>query len=98
MGRRTGLPRPVAVGYVDEPDGSVLVAAGDSARWALNLLDQPRVDVKIGDRAFTAVAEGLSAADHARAIRGLILRYGTPAERLGRGPSFRLRPIAERGA
>ena len=40
------------MGYVDEPDGSVLVAAGDTARWALNLLDQPRVDVEIGERAF----------------------------------------------
>ena len=39
-----------------------------------------------------AVAEPLEAADHARAVRGLILRYGTPAERLGHGPSFRLRP------
>ena len=28
-------------------------------------------------------------------IRGLILRYGTPAEGLGHGPSFRLRPIGE---
>jgi hypothetical protein len=43
-----------------------------------------------------AVAEPLDAADHARTIRGLILRYGTPAERLGRGPSFRLRPLDER--
>jgi len=25
----------------------------------------------------------------------MILRYGTPAEGLGRGPSFRLRPVAE---
>ena len=87
------MARPVAVGYVEEPDGSVLVAAGDSARWALNLLAQPRVDVEIGDRAFTAIAEGLDATDHAKAIRELILRYGTPAERLGRGLSFRLRPI-----
>jgi hypothetical protein len=86
------------VGYVDEPDGSVLVAAGDSALWALNLLDQPRVDVTIGERSFTALAEGLDAVDHAKAIRGLILRYGTPAERLGRGPSFRLRPVGEGGA
>jgi hypothetical protein len=83
----------VAVGYVEEPDGSVLVAAGDSARWALNLLAQPRVHVEIGERAFTAIAEGLDATDHAKAIRELILRYGTPAERLGRGLSFRLRPI-----
>jgi hypothetical protein len=49
--------------------------------------------VEIGERRFAAVAEPLDASDHARAIRGLILRYGTPAERLGRGPSYRLRPI-----
>jgi hypothetical protein len=81
------------VGYVDEPDGSLLVAAGDRAQWALNLFAHPEVDVEVGERRFAAVAESLETADHGRAIRGLILRYGTPAERLGRGPSFRLRPI-----
>jgi hypothetical protein len=84
----------VAVGYVDEPDGSVLVAAGDRAQWALNLFDDPNVDVEVGERRFSAIAEPLEGADHGRAIRGLILRYGTPAERLGLGPSFRLRPLA----
>ena len=49
------------------------------------------------DRAFDALAEPLAPADHARAIRGLILRYGTPAEGLGHGPSFRLRPLATAG-
>jgi deazaflavin-dependent oxidoreductase (nitroreductase family) len=87
------LPRRVAVGYVDEPDGSLLVAAGDEAHWALNLLDEPRVEVEVGERAFEAIAEPLDPTDHARVIRDLILRYGTPAERLGRGPSFRLRPL-----
>jgi hypothetical protein len=87
----------VAVGYVDEADGSVLVAAGDRADWALNLFEDPTVDVEVGERRFRALAEPLSAIDHARAIRGLILRYGTPAERLGRGPSFRLRPLDEAG-
>ena len=60
--------------------------------WALNLLADPAVEVEVGDRRFAAIAEPLDPTDHARAIRGLILRYGTPAERLGRGPSFRLRP------
>jgi hypothetical protein len=81
------------VGYVEEPDGSVLVAAGDDARWAINLLHEPRVRVAIGEREFEAIAEPLDKADHARVVRGLILRYGTPAERLGRGASFRLRPL-----
>lgn len=94
-GRRSGLPRPVAVGFVDEPDGSILVAAGARAHWAWNLIDDPVVVVEVGDRRFDAIAEPLEASDHARAIRGLILRYGTPAERLGLGPSFRLRPVAD---
>ena len=91
-GRRTGLARSVSVGYVDEPDGSVLVAAGDHAQWARNLLEDPSVVVEVGDRRFSGVAEPLDRTDHGRAIRELILRYGTPAERLGLGPSFRLRP------
>ena len=40
---------------------------------------------------FDALAEPLGRDDHVRAIRALILRYGTPSEDLGRGPSFRLR-------
>jgi len=85
----------VSVGYVDEADGSVLVAAGDGAGWALNLLDDPSVVVEVGERRFAGIAEPLDRADHGRAIRELILRYGTPAERLGLGPSFRLRPARE---
>jgi hypothetical protein len=77
---------------VDDPDGSILVAAGDRAQWADNLFADPHAEIEVGERRFAGLAEPLDAADHARAIRGLILRYGTPAERLGRGPSFRLRP------
>jgi hypothetical protein len=47
----------------------------------------------IGTRRFAAVAEPLEGADHAAAVTQLILRYGTPSEGLGRGPSFRLRPV-----
>jgi hypothetical protein len=87
----------VTVGFVDDgpaADGSVLVAAGSAdTAWARNLLAEPACRVRIGDRSFNAVAEPLEPADHARAIRELILRYGTPAETLGNGPSFRLRPV-----
>jgi hypothetical protein len=38
-------------------------------------------------------AEPLAGADAAHAVRELILRYGTPAEGLGRGAVFRLRPV-----
>lgn len=94
QGRRTGAPRSVAVGFVDEADGSILVAAGGPATaWGLNLLAQPEVTVEIGERRFQAIALELEGTEHHRAVRELILRYGTPAERLGRGPSFRLRPV-----
>jgi deazaflavin-dependent oxidoreductase (nitroreductase family) len=96
-GAVSGLARPVTVGFVEDEEGlrgALLVAAGgtDNA-WAGNLLAQPACRVTTGDRSFDAVAEPLDPADHARAIRGLILRYGTPAEGLGHGPSFRLRPV-----
>jgi deazaflavin-dependent oxidoreductase (nitroreductase family) len=92
-GRRTGRAVHVAVGFVEEPDGSVLVAAGDpDADWARNLEAEPRCRVTIGERSWDAVAEPLDRGEGARTVTALILRYGTPAERLGRGPAFRLRP------
>ncbi|MFP5343677.1 MAG: nitroreductase family deazaflavin-dependent oxidoreductase [Candidatus Limnocylindria bacterium] len=95
-GRASGRARGVAVGFVDEPDGSILVAANSAATaWARNLQAHPEVTVRIGERAFEALAEPLDEAAHARAVGALILRYGTPAERLGRGPSFRLVPVAD---
>ena len=91
-GRTSGGIVEVAVGYVDEPDGSVLVAAGSpDADWARNLEADPRCRITVGDDAWSAVAESLDGSDAHRAVRDLILRYGTPAERLGRGPVFRLR-------
>ena len=101
-GRRSGRTRAVTVGFVEDgngPAGAVLVAAGaPDSDWALNLLEDPHCRVRIGERAFDSVAEPLDAADHARAIAGLILRYGTPAEGLGAGPTFRLRPVEEESA
>jgi deazaflavin-dependent oxidoreductase (nitroreductase family) len=97
---RSGGQRSVTVGYVEDPaglSGAILVAAGapDSV-WARNLLDDPACRVVIGDRRFDAIAEPLEGPDHARTIAAMILRYGTPAERLGAGQSFRLRPVDER--
>jgi deazaflavin-dependent oxidoreductase (nitroreductase family) len=94
VGHRTGEPRPVTVGFVREPDGSLLVAAQEpTTAWALNLIADPACRVTLADDAWDAVAEPLDRAGHAVAIRALILRYGTPSEDLGRGPSFRLRRL-----
>lgn len=88
----SGREVAVAVGYIEEPDGSLLVAAGDpDADWARNLEAEPRCRVTVADRSWDAVAEPLDRDEANRAVVELILRYGTPAERLGRGPAFRLR-------
>ncbi len=93
-GRRSGDRVAAVVGFVEEPDGSILVAAGDpGADWARNLVADARCTVTVGEITRSCVADELAGDDRSRAIRALILRYGTPSERLGSGPAFRLRPI-----
>lgn len=92
-GRTTDRPVQTAIGFVEEPDGSLLVAAGEAgADWARNLRADPECTVTVGEIARPTWAEELDGPERARAIRELILKYGTPAERLGTGPAFRLRP------
>lgn len=94
-GRRSGLARFVSVGFVAEPDGSILVAAGGWDRdWARNLLADPAVVVTIGGQTWAGVADELDDRDprRGRTVRELILRQGTPAEGLGSGPVFVIRP------
>ena len=75
-------------------DGSIVVAAGSpDADWALNLLADPACRVTLGDASWAATATPLEGVEHADAVRSLILRYGTPAENLGAGPSFELRRV-----
>lgn len=93
-GRVSGRPLEVALGYVEEPDGSLLVAAGSAnADWARNLDADPRCRVTLAGASWPADAEPLEGADAHQVVRALILRYGTPAEKLGAGPAFRLRPV-----
>lgn len=93
-GRVSGRGARTAVGFIEEDDGALLVSAGNAeADWALNLLLDPNAVAQIGERRWPVTGELLEGADRHRAVRELILRYGTPSEGLGRGPSFRLRPV-----
>lgn len=93
-GRISGKPAKTAVGFIEGDDGKLLVAAGSEASdWALNLRAQPRCRVTIGDRVGTYQATEVGdGAERSRVLVDLVLKYGTPAERLGRGPVFRLVP------
>ena len=94
VGRRSGRPRRVTIGFV-EASGGVLLVAGSSrsTQWTLNLMAQPLCHVQIDGRWMTYRAEILEEGERNTAISGLILKYGTPAEQLGAGPAFRLVPV-----
>jgi deazaflavin-dependent oxidoreductase (nitroreductase family) len=97
-GRSSGEPTHVAVGFLEATDGTFLVAAGEpDAGWARNLEADAHGLATIGDRVFEFDAERLDGREAAEAVVGLILKYGTSAERLGRGTVFRLRPSSEGG-
>ncbi len=92
-GRISGRVARATVGFVERPDRSLRVAAGSPrAGWALNLMADPVCRVTLGDDTWTAIARELDVAEQAAAVRELILKYGTPAEGLGAGPAFELRP------
>ena len=91
VGRSSGRPASAAVGFVEQDDGILLVAAGtDTADWALNLRSHPRCRATIGEATHDYVASELDDLEQAAAVTALILKYGTPAEKLGHGPVFRL--------
>jgi deazaflavin-dependent oxidoreductase (nitroreductase family) len=91
-GRVTGRPARAVIGFAEREDGSLVVAAGSpSADWGLNLHHDPACRVTIAGATWAATARPLAGPEHAAAVRDLILKYGTPAEGLGAGPSFELR-------
>jgi deazaflavin-dependent oxidoreductase (nitroreductase family) len=97
-GRRSGRIIPVVVGYVEREGAAIVVAAtSPDASWARNLEHEPRCRVTIGERSWIADARPLEGREHAAAVRDLILRYGTPSEGLGSGPSFELVPAEPSG-
>ena len=59
-GRRSGQPREIEIWFT-ERDGRYYVIAehGRRAQWVQNLLAEPRVRARIGDRAFDATARPL---------------------------------------
>ncbi len=90
-GRTSGKPSSAAVGFVEDPDGSLLVAAGsDSADWALNLRAHGNCRATIAGTTHDYRGLELDERERNAAVSALILKYGTPAEKLGRGPVFRL--------
>jgi deazaflavin-dependent oxidoreductase (nitroreductase family) len=92
-GRASGRVITAPVGFVEEEDGSLLVAAGsDASDWARNLRADPICRATIEGSTTDYEATEVEGAARAAAVTALILKYGTPAEGLGHGPVFGLRP------
>jgi deazaflavin-dependent oxidoreductase (nitroreductase family) len=92
-GHRSGLERTVTIGFVEDDDGSLLVAAAsESTAWAANLTATPACVVERDGDLTQRRAVPLDGPERASAVTRLILKYGAPAERLGAGPAFRLLP------
>ncbi|MCJ7709924.1 MAG: nitroreductase family deazaflavin-dependent oxidoreductase [Chloroflexi bacterium] len=93
-GRISGRPARAVVGFVEQPDGTLVTAAGSAeADWGRNLLADPACRVTIAGATTAAIAHELEGAAHAAAVRDLILKYGQPAEGLGSGPAFGLHQV-----
>jgi deazaflavin-dependent oxidoreductase (nitroreductase family) len=69
VGRKTGRPRSVQLGYLADGGDHVVVASnfgqGHHPAWSHNLLADPRATVEVDGRTETVVAERLSAAEKA---------------------------------
>jgi deazaflavin-dependent oxidoreductase (nitroreductase family) len=97
-GRTSGQVRRVTIGFVEGLDGSLLVAAGaPDTHWAQNLAIQPRCTVELAGERRECVAVPIDGDVAQDAVRALIIKYGTPAERLGAGRVFRLVPLTHGG-
>lgn len=90
-GRHSGATRRATVGFLEEDDGVLLVAAADDgAEWARNLIAHTSCRVERDGQLSERIAHRLEGDEHDAVVAGLILKYGTPAERQGGGPAFRL--------
>jgi deazaflavin-dependent oxidoreductase (nitroreductase family) len=67
-GRRSGLPREIEIWFVVR-SGAIYILAehGREAKWVMNVLQEPRVKVKLGALSFDASARVLDAASDAEA-------------------------------
>lgn len=99
VGRTSGNRYRTPVGYVRHDDGSVWLGAGRAeAQWPKNLLATPRCRVRIGGSELDYEAIALAGEERARAVAAIQAKYGAPAQRVGTGPVFVLRPASAGGA
>jgi len=72
-GRVSGLPREIEIWFCARGNRIYLLSGGGHAsHWVMNLLQKPRVTVRIDDAAFSGVASVLEPGEEAETIRPLM--------------------------
>jgi deazaflavin-dependent oxidoreductase (nitroreductase family) len=60
-GRRSGMPRGIEIWFTERHGRIYIIAEHrERAQWVLNILADPQVRVRVGDRSFAAVARPVS--------------------------------------
>jgi deazaflavin-dependent oxidoreductase (nitroreductase family) len=77
-GRRTGSPHTIEIWFGMDGDRLYLLSGGgDRSDWVRNLISDPNVEVRLGDRTFSATAHVVEDADEDALARRLLLdKYG----------------------
>jgi deazaflavin-dependent oxidoreductase (nitroreductase family) len=85
LGARTGAERVTPVAYSSLPDGRLVIAASNGGSpthpaWYHNIKTHPTIDVELGTETFTAVAEEVTGAAHAKLWPELVAASPTLGE------------------
>ena len=91
-GRHSGRPRRVTIGFAESGDDVLVAASSEATHWARNLDAEPDCHIELRGVRRACRARRLTGAEAEAAVVALILKYGTPAERLSGGPAYRLSP------
>ena len=72
IGRRSGQQREIEIWFTERADGYYIIAEhGTRAQWVLNILANPKVRFRVGERAFAGTARVLIDAEHGGRIASL---------------------------
>ena len=72
IGRRSGQQREIEIWFTERADGYYIIAEhGTRAQWVLNILANPKVRFRAGERAFAGTARVLSPAQEPELIEAV---------------------------
>lgn len=90
-GRRSGQPREIEIWFTRREGCYYVIAEFTTSHWVRNLLASPRVEVRLGDQRFSAMARIISA-DTETELSGAVQQLSRDKYGWGEGLVVELRP------